>query len=80
LVGVIDFGDVAPFEDVFPDQPRIQLVDRDSMIDILQQIMGTPAYDGWFTYLNRPTLDSLISIIPEMFDVLFDYYQQNTPF
>jgi len=76
---LIDFGDVAPFEEVFPDQPRIQLVDRDSMIGILQQIMGTPAYDGWFGELDRPTLDSLISETPEMFDVLFDYYQQNTP-
>lgn len=77
---LIDFGDVVRFEKVFPDQLPISIGNRDSMIDILQQIMGIPSYSGWFTYLNRSTLDSLISSRPELFDVLFDYYRQNTPF
>ena len=76
---LIDFGDVVPFEEVFPGQQQIPFVDRNSMIDILRQIMGIPAYDGWFGELYRPTLDSLNRSKPELFDVLFDYCLQNIP-
>jgi hypothetical protein len=79
---LIDFGDVAPFEEVFPDEEPITVTNTRSIIRILRQIMGIPSYDGWFTHLNRATLDSLISNKDtfKIFDILYDYYRQNTPF
>lgn len=80
---LIDFGDVARVEEVFPGEPQIQIVDGDSMMLILNKIMGLhgiEAYHGWFSHFDLPTLDSLIRDIPEIFHVLYDYYIQNTPF
>ena len=80
---LIDFGDVARVEEVFPREPQITIVDKESMMLILHKIMGLhgiEAYHGWFSHFDFPTLDSLIRDIPEIFHVLYDYYIQNTPF